>query len=215
MGYRGLGRDITAVKRAEAQLRVSEERLRLALDATRDGLWDYDLRTGHVYRSPRYYEITGYAAHDVAADFEFFKRLVHPDDLPFVVQSIDAHRLIPLSLLEFEFRMITRSGDIRWMHVRGRAVQRDAAGLALRMTGTLTDINTSKTDEAARLQQAAELAKRNDELERFNRVTVGRELDMIALKRQVNELSRALGREPPFRLAFCEASDSQTVDSAS
>jgi len=53
-------------------------------------------------------------------------------------------------------------------------------------------------------RQTQELAQRNAELERFNRATVGRELDMIALKQQVNELSRQLGQEPPYPLAFLD-----------
>jgi len=51
-------------------------------------------------------------------------------------------------------------------------------------------------------RQAEELRQRNDELERFNQASVGRELDMVDLKRQINELSRDLGRQPPFSLSF-------------
>ncbi len=202
LGYRGLGRDVTSAKIAEEQLRVSEERLRLALDATRDGLWGWNVRTGHVYRSPRYYEMSGYTAEEASHDFAFFQRLVHPEDLAAVLHCIETHRRTPSRPLEFDFRLITRIGEIRWMHARGRAVERDEAGVALRITGTLTDITEVKADEAIRLRQTAELARHNMELERFNRLTVGRELDMIALKRQVNELSRELGRAPPFPLAF-------------
>ncbi|OIQ98902.1 putative diguanylate cyclase YegE [mine drainage metagenome] len=63
-------------------------------------------------------------------------------------------------------------------------------------------ITERKKAEIAMLQQTAELRQRNDELERFNHATVGRELDMIALKRQINELSHLLGQEPPYPLEF-------------
>jgi hypothetical protein len=53
-------------------------------------------------------------------------------------------------------------------------------------------------------RQTQELADRNLELERFNRASVGRELDMIALKRQINELSLQLGRDPPHALSFID-----------
>jgi PAS domain S-box-containing protein len=59
-------------------------------------------------------------------------------------------------------------------------------------------------DITARKVAEEELRQRNEELERFNRVTVGRELDMIELKKQVNALARELGREPPFALSFLE-----------
>jgi PAS domain S-box-containing protein len=58
--------------------------------------------------------------------------------------------------------------------------------------------------EVAARQQTEELRQRNEELERFNRASVGRELDMIALKRQINELSARLGEAPPHRLDFLE-----------
>ena len=65
-------------------------------------------------------------------------------------------------------------------------------------------ITERKKAEIALLQKAAELRQRNDELERFNRATVGRELDMIALKRQINDLSHRLGHEPPYPLEFLD-----------
>jgi len=71
-----------------------------------------------------------------------------------------------------------------------------ADGTAVRIA--LADISLRKSAEAALLQ-------RNEELERFNRAAVDRELDMIDLKRQVNALSRELGRTPPFALDFADA----------
>jgi PAS domain S-box-containing protein len=69
------------------------------------------------------------------------------------------------------------------------------------------DITARKEGEAELQRQAEELRVRNDELERFNRATIGRELDMIELKKQVNELCRQVGREPPYSLAFLEEPD--------
>lgn len=70
------------------------------------------------------------------------------------------------------------------------------------MVGTITDISARKAAEEALCRQTMELAQRNTELERFNRATMGRELDMIALKQQINALSRQLGHELPYPLAF-------------
>ncbi len=72
------------------------------------------------------------------------------------------------------------------------------------MIGTISDISARKAVEEALRRQTHELAQRNEELERFNRATVGRELDMIALKQQVNELARQLGKEPIYPLAFLD-----------
>jgi len=62
-------------------------------------------------------------------------------------------------------------------------------------------------DITARKDTEEELKRRNAELERFNRATVGRELDMVALKQQINALSQELGRAPPFRLDFLDGPD--------
>lgn len=64
-------------------------------------------------------------------------------------------------------------------------------------SGILRDISERKRSEA-------DMLSRNQELERFNRATIGRELDMVALKHQINALSRELGREPPYALSFLE-----------
>ena len=66
------------------------------------------------------------------------------------------------------------------------------------------DITARKSAQEAPHRQAEELRNRNEELERFNRAMIGRELEMIELKRQVNVLSRELGRAPPYPLAFLE-----------
>jgi hypothetical protein len=60
-------------------------------------------------------------------------------------------------------------------------------------------------DTTARKATEAMLRRQNAELDRFNRSAVGRELDVIELKERVNALSRELGREPPFPLAFLDA----------
>lgn len=81
---------------------------------------------------------------------------------------------------------------------------RDADGQIIGLFGFSRDITARKDAEEALYRQAEELRQRNEELERFNRATVGRELDMIALKQQVDALSRQLGQEPPYPLAFLD-----------
>lgn len=201
--------NITERRAAEAQLRVSEERLKLALDATRDGLWDWDLRSGLAYLTPHYYEITGYRPDEVTPDFEFFKRTVHPDDLAQVQKAMEEHLQGKTPSIEFDYRLVTSSGEVKWMRGRGRVFERDAEGTPLRMIGTITDISARKAVEETLRKQSQELAQRNAELERFNRATVGRELDMIALKQQVNELSSQLGQEPTYPLAFLDTPSTQ------
>lgn len=73
-------------------------------------------------------------------------------------------------------------------------------------------ISERKATEQSLRGQTEELRKRNEELQRFNRAMVGRELDMIALKKQVNQLSRQLGQEPPYPLAFLNPPEQDSSD---
>ena len=214
LGFRGLDRDVTEKRLAEERLRISEERLQLALNATNDGLWDWDLRSGKAYLAPHYYEMTGYRPDEVVPDFDFFKRTVHPDDLPMVLETMQAHLEGKTASSDIDYRIVTPSGQVKWIAGRGQVVERDADGAPLRMVGTIADISARKTAEESLRQQTEELARRNEELERFNRATVGRELDMIALKQRINDLSRQLGQEPPYPLSFIGNSSPGPGDAA-
>jgi PAS domain-containing protein len=72
-----------------------------------------------------------------------------------------------------------------------------------RVLSVATDITTRKLTEE-------ELRRNHDELSRFNLASIGRELDMIELKKQVNALSGELGRTPPYSLAFLDAEEEQS-----
>ena len=155
----GTVQDITERKLAALKLQVSEERFQMAIEATSDGMWDWDLRTGVIYRTPNYYAVCGIPAEEDTQDFEFFKRTVHPDDLPHAVAAIEAHRQGKTPGVEYEYRLVTPSGEIKWMRAKGRVVQRDAAGKPVRMIGTLSDLTEKKLIEAALAGREVQLAR--------------------------------------------------------
>ncbi|WP_171013625.1 PAS domain S-box protein [Chitinivorax sp. B] len=143
--------DITERKQMALQLKASEERLQLVVDATSDGFWDWDLVTGEIYRSSRYFEVTGYAPEHDAGDLAAFQRLVHPDDLASVMASLESHLNGVTPQLEFTFRMVSGHGETKWILGRGRVVARDASGKPLRLVGSLSDISERKrTDDDLR-----------------------------------------------------------------
>jgi PAS domain S-box-containing protein len=131
-------------REAAERLALSERRLELALDGSGEGLWDFDIRQGSVYTDTRTLALLGRTAADAPAKPADWQALVHPDDLPRVLRRLDAHRRMPESTCEAEFRVRGRSGEWRWLLARGKAVARDANGLAVRLVGTVGDVTARR-----------------------------------------------------------------------
>ena len=189
------------------RLGESEERLRLALQAANQGTYDLNVQTGETIISPEYATMLGYDPAEFELTTSGWIERLHPDDKERVTQIF--HDCIAGIQPEYrvEYRQRTRAGDWKWILSMGRLVERDAAGQPLRMLGTHTDITDRKRMEEDLLGQAKQLRQHNEELERFNRVTVGRELDMIRLKQQINEMALRLGDAPPYSLDFLDQPD--------
>ena len=130
----------------ENALRFSEERFNLAVIGSNDGLWDWDVLTGDIYFSPRSKELAGYADHEIENRPEAFSALLHPDDLEPALAAAKAH-IRDDRPYDVEFRLRTKTGEYRWFRARGRSV-RNAEGWAVRMAGSVSDINDSKLAEA-------------------------------------------------------------------
>ncbi len=141
--------DITERKRTEAALHESEERLRLALTATHQGLYDLNVQTGDVQVNDEYALMLGYAPeefHETNADWR--KRL-HPEDVKPVTQIYEDYISGKAPDYRMEFRQRTRAGSWKWILSLGKLVEWDARGRPLRMLGTHTDITAQKQAEEA------------------------------------------------------------------
>jgi PAS domain S-box-containing protein len=144
------------LQRALTELGESEQRLRLALEGTADGIWDWSFQTGEAYFSPRYYTMLGYAPGAFPANYESWHDLVHPDDIEAAERGIREGLASQEAAFRLEFRVRTRDGGWRWILGRGKAVERDEAGRILRIAGSHADITELKrTEEALRLTQFA------------------------------------------------------------
>jgi PAS domain S-box-containing protein len=141
------GRDITKRKRAEEALRESEERFRLAMGATSDGLWDWNVETGEIYCSPAYTQMLGYEPTELPSLAHPCMDLIHPEDRETVLRSNQDCVENRIPNFQIEFRMRTKSGEWKWILGRGQASARDANGRALRMIGTHQNITERKHAE--------------------------------------------------------------------
>jgi PAS domain S-box-containing protein len=157
-------RDITERKHAEAVLRISGERLRLAMQATQQGWFDLNLKTGEVVASQELARIIGDETLESPMTYQTWVDSIHQDDRSAVLQRF-SECLKTGETKHMEYRMLTRTGEWKWVGSSSKVVASDAAGLPARMIGTHVDITerrqTEKAlrDSEAKLQEAAEMAK--------------------------------------------------------
>ncbi len=134
------------VTRMNNNLRVSEERLNLAMKGTSDGLWDWDLETGHIFFSDRWKEILGYGPEDFGNTKEDWFSHVHPDELDNLKSAIDNHLSGKTDNCQLECRMLSKDGNYIWILTRGVAVF-NGDGRAVRFAGSITDVTDDKTSD--------------------------------------------------------------------
>ena len=140
-------RDITETRRAEEALKISEERLRLALEGATDAIWTWNFKTGTTYFSPRYYAMLGYRPDEFPATLESWRGMVHSDDLKMAEAAVQEHLDGKTASFAMEFRCRTKDGDWRWILGRGKVVERDAQGHPVLLAGSHTDISRRKEAE--------------------------------------------------------------------
>ena len=152
--YEGTIEDITANHLAQQALAQSEERWKLALDSTGDGVWDWYIQTGVEYFSRRCKEIYGFAEDEVADRSDALDGRTHPDDLDQMQRDRQAHFKGETATYTNEHRILCKDGTWKWVLTRGMVISRDTQGLPLRMIGTHTDISDRKNAEAKVWRQA-------------------------------------------------------------
>ena len=150
--------DLTERKLAEAALRESEERLRLAFAGAQEGVWDWNLETGAVLYSPRWIDMLGYEAHEIEPHVSAWERLIHPDDVQ-LAQRLNESLAGGAQIYEGEFRLRHKHGQYIHVLSRGFPVRRDPGGPVVRIVGTHFDLTARKEAEALAERQRAEQAR--------------------------------------------------------
>lgn len=138
----------------EQSLMLSEERWKFALEGAGEGVWDWNLQTDEVFRSSRWHEIYGYAEDEVGSTATEGRQLMHPDDVLQAVEDTSAYLEGRTETYVSEFRLRCKDGSWKWTLSRGKVVESDPAGRALRMIGIHTDISDRKHSEAQVFQLA-------------------------------------------------------------
>lgn len=141
--------DIVERKRAEIALSDNAARLRLALVAANQGLFDINLQTGTATVSPEYATMLGYDPSTFVETVSQWRTRLHPEDLSRADEALAACIEGQANDYRVEFRMATANGGWKWILSMGRIVERTSEGRPRRMIGTHTDISEAKLAENA------------------------------------------------------------------
>ncbi|WP_459555332.1 PAS domain-containing protein [Lacunimicrobium album] len=158
MGYVGIATDVSVAAEAKRQLHTERERLDLALDSADIGSWDWDLKTGVVILDERWAEIAGQTFPDNQVHIDLWTSRIHPEDTDRVWQSLQDHFADQSREYDVVYRLQHASGNYRWIHGRGRVVERGVDYTPLRMAGICFDI-TQRIEAEKKIETANELLR--------------------------------------------------------
>ena len=145
--------DITANKQAELAVRTSQERLALVLESSDLGLWDWDISHNKTERNPWCAKVLGCELERLNNDPRLWVDAIHPQDRAAVLNAMDRHLKGEAPKYIAEYRLITLTGEERWIVDTGKTVSYDNHGRPLRMCGVHSDIT-----EQRQVQESLELA---------------------------------------------------------
>jgi PAS domain S-box-containing protein len=165
-----VARDVTELRRSQSALIRAHEQLAqrraLAVAASLDGVWEWEVNTQQVQYSDRFAELLGYTAAEVPDSLDFIRSILHPQDPETLWGAVDRH-LTENVPYDVECRLRTKGGPYRWFRTRGKA-QRDGEGRPVWMAGSLQDIDQQKTAENDLRQALSEVQELAQQLRAEN-----------------------------------------------
>ncbi len=128
------------------ELHKNEQQLQYVLDATGDGIWDWDVLSGTVIHNQRWLELLGLDPLKIKSNVEDYKSRIHPEDLPKVLEHIGM-AMVSGEKYALEYRMIRSDAELIWVSDIGMVVERSPSGEPLRMVGAISDITSQKQSQ--------------------------------------------------------------------
>lgn len=167
VGYLVVLKDVTAKRLSETKLKAATDRLELASQAAGLDAWENNLVTGSRVGGVKVYMELGYQEDEVPKDMDGIYKMIHPDDLPSVMKSLEEHFEGITPVYSKDFRIRDKKGNYQWVANFARVVERDEQGKPLRFIGITQNINHRKRAEDKILRQNEELIKVNAEKDKF------------------------------------------------
>ena len=146
-------------RRVEEMLKVSDERLRLALDATVIGIFEWDCAANTLHYSTGLWAMLGLPPGDEASTPEAWQALIHPADLPGYRAAMQTQLNGKQAFIDPEYRVRTVTGEWRWLYMRSKTVGYSDSGSPVRIVGTLQDVTARREAEQALLSSQATARK--------------------------------------------------------
>jgi len=142
-----IARNITDSKKANEAIRKSEEQLKLVVEATSLGYWDWNLITDKVFFSAIYFRMLGYGPDELPQNTDTWRSLLYDDDREKVLAFIDEFFQSRQKDFELEYRLSCKNGTAKWIAARGQIVEKNEDGSPRRLIGTHEDISERKRNE--------------------------------------------------------------------
>jgi PAS domain S-box-containing protein len=148
-------RDVTERKKTEKALKQSEERYALVMDASEQGIWDWNVETNEVFYSQQWKKQIGYNDDELKNDFATWIEHLHPEEAEYCQTAVISYLKEPVAHFVLEFRFRHKDGTYRWIHNKAASLK-NKDGKVIRMFGSHTDITERKQAEDA-LRESEEL----------------------------------------------------------
>jgi len=198
-------------RRADAEVLKTKERFQAALESSRLAVWDVDVGTGKVYLTEGWAEMLGEGSRETHTTVAELLEIAHPEERARLYASAIAALKGDVPEYREDHRVRTASGEWIWIASRGRVVERNAAGRAVRMIGTNADITERKRDEILlkafanqSVQQAQALQEAHEKLRELSAHLVEvREAERTRIARELHDELGATLTAIKMDLSWC------------
>lgn len=163
------------------ELEESHETYQLAVEGVSAGIWDWDILHDRIMFSKKFRSLLGFEPEIFLSSIEEFKKIIHPEDIErtFLELEKSNKKKEPYSI---EYRLLTKNGTYKW-YLCGGISKYGSDGKPMRMVGSIIDINEKKLI-------SEEYKQKIQELENSNKIMIDRELKMVELKKEIEQLRK-------------------------
>jgi PAS domain S-box-containing protein len=203
--------DVTERQKIENELIQWKDRLELALNSSRLGMWDWFLNTNTTQVNDTMLDILGVTREEFSNEYGFIKNFIHHEDLPMVKQALSNHLKGKSELYEAEFRINRNYRKWIWLHLVGKVVKNDRLGKPERLIGFVQDITERKNFEDE-LRRAKEGAEESDRLKSSFLANMSHEIRtplnaISGFANLVNDKSLSQQKLEEYTQLICKSSD--------